>query len=227
MIDSEDRKTLKELPYPYNLMEVLREQAQDRADDDEVENMDFTPSAIREMVNDALTERERQIIEQRYRDGLTLEKTAAAHNVTRERIRQIEAKALRKLNHPGRMRKYAAVPYRDYQSEHLARLRAEAQIDWFLQHSDYNVSVDDHGEPKLTPKSVLDKTIDDIYNDMDLSVRSYNCLKRARINTVGEIVALDYGQAIGIRSLGRRSLDEIEAKIHSLGLKMKWEREDG
>ena len=62
-----------------------------------------------EKAMDSLTERERAVLEMRY--GLngekpqTLEKIGSKMNVTRERIRQIEAKALRKLRHPSRSRK--------------------------------------------------------------------------------------------------------------------------
>ena len=223
MITKEDNRTLREMPYPYNLMEVIKAQEHSFTDAEDLDGLDYTPSAIRDMIRDALTEREIQIIEMRYRDKMSLEQTAIAHNVTRERIRQIEAKALRKLNHPGRLKKYAAVPFKEWQAEHAAKERAEARLDWYLQHGDYKVELEEADKPKVAQKGVLDTTVD----DMDLSVRSYNCLKRAAINTVGEIVALDYEQATKIRNLGRHSLDEIIAKIHSLGLKMKWEIGNG
>ena len=221
MSDNEKKKTLREMPYPYNLMEVLREQVQG-ADEADLADMDFTPSAIRAMVQENLTERETQIIEMRYRDKMSLEQTAIAHNVTRERIRQIEAKALRKLNHPGRLKSYAAVPYRAWLAERVAREKAEQRLDWFLQHGSYAVVLAE--KDVRTSEEIAGETY---IEDLDLSVRSFNCLKRAQINTVAQILALDYDVAIHIRNLGKRSLEEIVRKIHEMGLLMKWERSDG
>ena len=52
-----------------------------------------------------LTEREQSVLRHRFKNGLTLQKTAEAYGITRERIRQIESKALRKLRHPSRSKK--------------------------------------------------------------------------------------------------------------------------
>ena len=60
---------------------------------------------MRRYVNDTLSEREIQVLEMRFRDGMTYEQCGKSFNVTRERIRQIEAKALRKLRHPSRSKK--------------------------------------------------------------------------------------------------------------------------
>ena len=56
-----------------------------------------------------LTDRERSILKARFWEGKTLEETGSEHNVGRQRARQIEAKALRKLRHPTRLEKLAGV----------------------------------------------------------------------------------------------------------------------
>ena len=62
--------------------------------------------------------------------------------------------------------------------------------------------------------SVLSTTID----ELDLSVRSYNCLKRANINVVGDLVCKTEDEMIKVRNLGRKSLDEVKGKLSLLGL---------
>ncbi len=63
----------------------------------------------------------------------------------------------------------------------------------------------------------LDMTID----ELDLSVRSYNCLKRAGINSVQELAQLDEADLMRVRNLGKKSMDEVRQKLAGLGLKLK------
>jgi DNA-directed RNA polymerase subunit alpha len=57
--------------------------------------------------------------------------------------------------------------------------------------------------------------------DLDLTVRSYNCLKREGINTVSELIALSEDQLMNIRNFGSKSVDEVREKLSSLGLRFK------
>ena len=57
--------------------------------------------------------------------------------------------------------------------------------------------------------------------DLDLSVRSYNCLKRAGINTVQELTNKSEPEMIKVRNLGRKSLEEVKNKLHDLGLGLR------
>ena len=54
--------------------------------------------------------------------------------------------------------------------------------------------------------------------DLELSVRSFNCLKRAGISTVEDITNMTEPEMMKVRNLGKKSLDEVTAKLHSLGL---------
>ena len=69
---------------------------------------------------------------------------------------------------------------------------------------------------KDAPKksSVLELTIE----ELDLSVRSFNCLKRANINTVEDLVSKTQEEMIKVRNLGRKSLEEVEHKLNQMGL---------
>ena len=59
--------------------------------------------------------------------------------------------------------------------------------------------------------------------DLDLSVRSYNCLKRASVNTVGDLAEKTEDDMMKVRNLGRKSLEEVIQKLESLGLSLKKE----
>ena len=79
-------------------------------------------------------------------------------------------------------------------------------------------------EPQATPtpevdesKRVLEMTIE----DLDLSVRSFNCLKRAGISTVGDLVIRTEEDMMKVRNLGRKSLEEVKKKLEELELTLK------
>lgn len=66
-------------------------------------------------------------------------------------------------------------------------------------------------------EKVLEMTIE----EMDLSVRSYNCLKRAQINTIEDLINKTEDEMMKVRNLGRKSLDEVLSKLHEVGLSLK------
>ena len=57
--------------------------------------------------------------------------------------------------------------------------------------------------------------------ELDLSVRSYNCLKRAGINTVQELTLKSEEDMMKVRNLGRKSLEEVQEKLAELGLSLR------
>ena len=57
--------------------------------------------------------------------------------------------------------------------------------------------------------------------DLDLTVRSYNCLKREGIHTVGELITRSEADLLDIRNFGSKSIEEIKAKLHSMGMALK------
>lgn len=69
----------------------------------------------------------------------------------------------------------------------------------------------------ISQESYLCMTIE----DLDLSVRSYNCLKRAGIETVGDLIEKTLDDMMKVRNLGRKSLEEVERKLAMMGLSFK------
>ncbi len=78
---------------------------------------------------------------------------------------------------------------------------------------------------KEKEESKKEKVLEMTIEDLDLSVRSYNCLKRASINTVEDLANKSEEEMMKVRNLGRKSLDEVKLKLHALGLALK-EEED-
>jgi len=76
------------------------------------------------------------------------------------------------------------------------------------------IMVEKDEEPK-------DKNLAMTIEELDLSVRSYNCLKRAGINTVEELTRKTEEDMMKVRNLGRKSLEEVEQKLKSMGLSLR------
>ena len=79
--------------------------------------------------------------------------------------------------------------------------------------------------PPSTPEDDAQKVLRTTIEDLDLSVRSYNCLKRAGIAVVGDLVARSEEDMMKVRNLGRKSLDEVKKKLEELNLSFKPEEE--
>ena len=69
------------------------------------------------------------------------------------------------------------------------------------------------------------KVLETSIEELELSVRSFNCLKRAGIATVEDLISKSESEMMKVRNLGKKSLDEVTAKLHSLGLDFAEEEE--
>lgn len=99
-------------------------------------------------------------------------------------------------------------------------LGAKILCDHFALFIDLSDTLD--GRPIVVEKSadpqstVLDMTIE----ELDLSVRSFNCLKRANINTVADLISKTEDEMMKVRNLGRKSLEEVIGKLEAMGLSL-------
>ena len=99
-------------------------------------------------------------------------------------------------------------------------LGAKILCDHFALFTDLSDTLD--GRPIVVEKSadpqstVLDMTIE----ELDLSVRSFNCLKRANINTVAGLISKTEDEMMKVRNLGRKSLEEVIGKLEAMGLSL-------
>ena len=71
------------------------------------------------------------------------------------------------------------------------------------------------------PDDTTGKTLEMSIDELELSVRSYNCLKRAGINTVAELCDKSPDDMMKVRNLGRKSMEEVEQKLQELGLSLR------
>ena len=65
------------------------------------------------------------------------------------------------------------------------------------------------------------KALETSIEDLDFSVRAYNCLKRAGINTVEDLIKKSRGDMLKVKNLGIKSIDEVIAKLESYGLSLR------
>jgi DNA-directed RNA polymerase subunit alpha len=87
-----------------------------------------------------------------------------------------------------------------------------SNLNTLIQEKEYMVQ-----QEEKSTNTKLDRKIE----DLDLSVRSYNCLKRANINTVGELTQKTEEEMMKVRNLGRKSLKEVVQKLREIGLDLK------
>lgn len=168
----------------------------------------------------ALTERERLIVKQRYEDGMTFKALGEIHGVTRERIRQILCKAVRKLRHPTRANLFRAVSVSELQ---MANAKYQKLLrEYELLNEAYEAISASYSGPGSMPLPVQSAiTLSTPIYNLDLSVRSYNCLRRAGKNTLGEVADMTIDELKLVRNLGRKSAEEIIFTVKRYGLEMR------
>lgn len=159
-----------------------------------------------------LTEREVRVIKQRFVERKTLQAIAETEGLSRERIRQIEAKALRKLRHPSRIVLIRGVSYAELKKHWNEYYKLKDEYDQVL--AAYQAVSGRPAEEVAMETTCLQKTLE----ELDLSVRSYNCLRRAGKNTVGDISKMTEVELSKVRNLGRKSAEEVKAKLAEYGL---------
>lgn len=91
------------------------------------------------------------------------------------------------------------------------------QLGIFTRLTDHPVS---HPEEEADT-GLVGKTAEMTIDELDLSVRAFNCLKRAGINTVAELVQKNQEDMMKVRNLGKKSLEEVEQKLGLLGLALR------
>ena len=215
--------------FPVNLASAMLGVRLDTDGDDMPYNIwqiDF--ARLKELVTH-LTEREQKVIEMRFHLGMTFDECASSFKLTRERIRQIEAKALRKLRTAVHKEQCYVVSQQKY-------FEAKKRIEFLeARVAELEKLIPEVGsETEETEKKRLIEKLETPIEELDLSVRSYNCLQRRfqeayRGVTVNRLINYDRNQHMyvqdkdgkryysqtwyNIRNLGRKSLEEIASKI--------------
>ena len=202
----------KALDYPFNLLDEVFEG--DAETLEALENIaDFKGSLA--YVLSTLTEREQIILYKRYQEGKTYLVIGDEFGVTRERIRQVEAKAVRKLKHPSR---------RKFLEKGIAGIIQELKIEAnnrYIELQSRFIAVCE-ANTAVADKVIQDAETRRIYKsgditECDFSVRTYHCLSRAGYTHLLEIAEAPAETILHVRNLGRKSYLEIIEKLEAHG----------
>ena len=99
-------------------------------------------------------------------------------------------------------------------------LGAKILVDHFTLFTDLSESIGSRSTVVEKVETQRDKVLEMTIEELDLSVRSFNCLKRANINTVEDLISKTQDEMIKVRNLGRKSLEEVEHKLAMMGLSL-------
>ncbi len=99
-------------------------------------------------------------------------------------------------------------------------LGAKILLDHFTLFTDLSETIGSESTVKEKVETQRDKVLEMTIEELDLSVRSFNCLKRANINTVEDLIGKTQDEMIKVRNLGRKSLEEVEHKLAMMGLSL-------
>jgi DNA-directed RNA polymerase subunit alpha len=102
-------------------------------------------------------------------------------------------------------------------------LGAKILADLLMIFTDLSEEVGKSNTVVVKPESHRDKMLEMTIEELDLSVRSFNCLKRAGINTVEDLIAKSENDMMKVRNLGRKSLEEVINKLQTMGLALREE----
>lgn len=214
--------------YPYNLAVAVGYGYLDARDPEKMEEARqmaysiYVPAIIESL--ETLTEREQKVIRLRFQSGLTYEQAGKHFNVTRERIRQVEAKAIRKLRHP-RHWKHWKKDTMDKMFE-VAEDRDRLRLENMELKSRLTKIMDAMGMKEEQKQRVMDtkeKAPDVSLDELELSVRSYNCLKRAGITKLSDFEGWTTERLMKVRNLGRKSMEEVLYKLREHGVEISAE----
>lgn len=187
--------------WPYNLAEEVSGKSKGSEEAEAFVRRTYAPGLLEEVEN--LDDRQKLVITLRYRSRLTLEDVAKELHVTRERVRQIEAKSIRILRSRESLNHWLLVPM-----ERL--LEAQKERDELkLKLITSGRTEELKPEPKLKSVGI---------DEMDLSVRAYNCLRRAGIDTLADLRKMNREDLMKVRNMGRKSLEDIITKAKEYGI---------
>ena len=190
----------------------------------------FETNLEKAIENSNLTDREVYCLKAYYKEVRNLESVSKSLNITRERVNQIIRKAIMKLKHSSKelliqgKDKFELISLNEKEEiikEFKEKISYDLIIEWISNHEItegllgicYSIINTYHNRPKEQEEITIE--------DLDLSVRSYNCLKRWNIHTLKDLTSRTRDDMMKVRNLGRKSLKEVESKLKEIGLSFK------
>ena len=203
--------------YPYNLLIAIR----GMADREIPEDLTADHLAGLEYVLSTLEHRERDILLQRYRDGLMRTEIAQSYGIIPERVRQIEYKACRKLQ-PLAKWNYIAYGVAGYMKRiATSEYNRGYSVGYSEGYSDGKVD----GAAGITKPYASDEVLNRPVESLNLSTRARSCLRLAQCKRIGDVVRLTDETISTMRQLGKVSANEIALALKSLHIEHSaWDR---
>lgn len=170
-----------------------------------------------EVIKTKLTDREEKVIDCIFHQHMTLQETGKEFGVTRERIRQVQIKALKKIK---RYRYYFEVgEYADKKElakQDYQKYLEQSKKEWkYEEAKEFVKNYESEHKQKIAMKAQIG------IENLDLSVRSFNCLRRAGIRYLSELLSKSVEDLMKIRNMGKKSLKEIIDKLEQQGYHLK------
>ena len=212
--------------YPYNLfLNILNYNGRDNDSGLDILYHLYPPALIKAVSE--LDDRENGVIQMRYFEKMTLEQIGRQYGVTRERIRQVEARAIRKLRHPSLFMtyKYDFVPERAMKAFEESCSNAISVLERFQENAikfQCEISEDDDIPDVSDNSDDLSVPID----ELGLSFRARNLLLRANVRTIRDLTMMTAKDITSLRNAGMTTLNEIHMKLHEKGMKLADEVND-
>lgn len=181
-------------PYPINLFLDIFD-CEKIEDCLKTEDTNDVICGLQFVLNNMLNERERKAVNGKYERKMSLQAISEEFGITKERVRQIIAKALRKMRHPIR-RRYIEYGYSGFIAYEKSLKEREAEKEL---------------EDKLHPQNI---SIDCV----DFDVRSYNALRRGGVEKLGDINSTE--QIMKFRNIGAKTIVNIVDKLKEYGIEI-------
>lgn len=170
-----------------------------------------------EVIKTKLTDREERVIDCIFRQHMTLQEAGKEFGVTRERIRQVQIKALKKIKHYRyyfEVGKYA--DKKELAKQEYQKYLEQNKKEWkYEEAKEFVKNYESEHKQEIAMKAQID------IEYLDLSVRTYNCLRRAGIRYLSELLSKTKEELIRVRNMGKKSLKEIIDNLEEKGYYLK------
>lgn len=173
---------------------------------------------------DTLEDIERDVLIDRYRNKKTFQSIAEKLGVSRVTVSSIEARAIRKLRHPIVLNEIKYISIENYRKALSKVMELEelthklnnkcGELEYIIKTSGIEIS-------NIKDREVQSNFMAVQIEELGLSVRSYNCLKRHGINSLSELLNMTMDEVYEIRNLGNKSYKEVIDVVNNLGYQFK------
>ncbi len=196
--------------YPYNLAKVILGE-----DATEVLN----PFALMQVVENELVRNEVIVLQLRYKYGWTYKRIAEEYDVLEKRIRQIEARGVRKLRHPSRSHQYLVRS----RSEYKENKDLKEEINYLERENRFLRKMANESDALHRKILAFDLGLYEAkLNKLDLSTRALNCLSNNSIETIGQLIDTDSDAIWKFQGIGEKTYQEIKEAIDRTIKKIKY-----